>query len=110
MKVNPKRMSWVAPTTNTDGTEINYDLEYEVGLLDENGDPQSLMVVAAQLREETSEYQAPIADLQLEPGEHEITMRTFAKEDPDRVSQWSNPVGFVISREIPEVPLDLQVS
>jgi hypothetical protein len=105
MKVNPKTISWSAPTTNTDGTEIAYALEYEVGRVSDAGiDP--IMVVASQLQE-GGQYNAPITDISLDYGEHTLVLRTFAKDDPERKSDWSESVTFALSAEIPNAPLDL---
>lgn len=108
MKINPKTMSWEAPTTNVDGTPITYALEYEVGL-DQNGVLAPIVTIPGQLKEGDS-YTAPIADLPLEYGEHTIAMRSFAKDDPGRMSAWSEPVSFVLSEEIPNAPLDFRVT
>ncbi|GGE75794.1 hypothetical protein GCM10011533_30170 [Streptosporangium jomthongense] len=108
MKVNPETMSWTAPTTNVDGTEITYALEYEVGL-DQKGIFSPIVTIPGQLQPD-NRYTAPIADLPLEYGEHTIALRSFAKEAPDRVSEWSEPVTFVLSAEIPRAPLDLRVT
>lgn len=108
IKVNPTKLTWQAPTTNVDGTPINYAIEYEVGIV--TGDTiDVLMVVPAQLQTDTG-YEAPISELGLDYGVYEIVLRTFAKDDPERVSAWSNPADFAISREIPNAPLDLRVA
>ena len=108
MKVNPTKLSWKAPTTNVDGTPITYALEYEVGVVQTDGSISPLMVVPSQLQTDVG-YEAPIADLQLDYGTYEIALRTFAKDNPQRVSDWSNPVEFAISQEIPSAPLELRV-
>lgn len=107
MKINPETLSWTAPTTNVDGTEITYVLEYEVGL-SENDMFVPIVTIPGQLAD-NDRYTAPIADLPLEYGEHTIALRSFAKEDPDRKSVWSAPVSFVLSEEIPNAPLDFRV-
>jgi hypothetical protein len=110
MIVNPKTLGWTAPKTNTDGTEINYALEYEVGIDTDllPGGYEPLMTVPGQLQD-GDRYEAPVEDLGLEPGEHVVALRTFAKDDPARKSEWSEPVMFAISEEIPNAPLDLRV-
>lgn len=108
MKVNPTMLSWKAPTTNVDGTPITYALEYEVGIV-ADGTITPLMVVPAQLQTGT-DYEAPIGGLGLDYGTYEIVLRTFAKEDPERVSDWSNSVEFAISEQIPNPPLELRVA
>lgn len=109
MKVNPTILSWKGPTTNVDGTPITYALEYEVGLVGSDGAITPLMVVPAQLQTNT-DYEAPIGGLGLDYGVYEIVLRTFAKEAPERVSDWSNPVEFAISEQIPNAPLELRVA
>ena len=109
MKVNPTILSWKAPTTNVDGTPIDYALEYEVGLVGADGSIAPLMVVASQLQTGDT-YEAPIADLGLEVGQtYAIAMRTFAKEQPSRKSTWSAQVEFAISNRIPMPPLSVAV-
>jgi hypothetical protein len=105
MKVNPKVIAWSAPTTNTDGTQIAYALEYEVGQVLVGG-IVPIMVVASQLQE-GGKYNAPITDISLDYGEHTLVLRTFAKDDPERKSDWSASVTFALSAEIPSAPLDL---
>lgn len=110
MKINPKTMSWTAPTTNVDGTPITYELEYEVGLLTaDQGDYEPIVTIPGTLRTD-ERYEAPIADLELLAGEHVMALRSFAKDDPEWMSEWSEPVTFAISDEIPNAPLDLRVT
>lgn len=109
MKLNPTTMSWNAPTTNIDGTPIDYELEYEVGLhTGEQGGYEPLLTIPGQLREGET-YEAPISDLMLEHGENTIAIRSFAKQDPDRISEWSEPVTFRL-QPVPSAPLELRVT
>jgi hypothetical protein len=109
MKVNPKQLIWQAPTTNVDGTPIDYVLNYEVGL-SVDGKMEPLMVVPGQLQE-GGDYNAPIADLGLTSGKaYSIALRSFAKEQPSRKSLYSDPVKFAISDRIPSPPLPFAVS
>lgn len=109
MKLNPTTMSWEAPITNVDGTPIDYMLEYEVGLAGENapGDYDPIATIPGQLRNGET-YEAPISDLELTEGEHTIALRTFAKDTPERISEWSDPVSFMIM-PAPKPPLALRV-
>jgi len=110
MKVNPTQMTWQAPTTNTDGTPIDYFLNYEIGLEDANGQLQPLMVIPGQLQD-GGQYTAPIADLGLAAGSvYRIALRTFAKDQPARKSVYSALVDFAISDRIPNPPLGFAVS
>lgn len=110
MKTNPTTMSWNAPTTNIDGTEINYELEYEVGLENSEGSLEPLLTMPSQLSEDGA-YEAPLELLGLDYGEHTVAMRTFEKDNPSRVSAWSNTVTYrTESTENPEAPLNFSVS
>lgn len=109
MKVNPSVISWNAPTTNTDGTEIQYEVNYLVGIGTSADTIEPMMTLPAQLQED-GRFEAPIELLALENGEHFLALKAFAKEDPERVSEWSAPVQFAISEEIPDAPFGLQVS
>jgi hypothetical protein len=109
VKVNPKDLSWVAPTTNTDGTPIQYELSYELGIQDAAGLIQPNVTIVGSLRED-DKYVAPIADMGFESGSHTIALRSLAANDPLRVSDWSSTVQFFISDEIPSAPLDVAVS
>lgn len=108
MKINPKKLSWEAPTTNVDGTPIDYEVDYELGI-EVNGVINPFLVVPAQLNE-LGGYEAPIADMGFDYGEHVVALRTFAKNDPTRKSVWSNTVNFIMSRRIPKAPTSLSVA
>ena len=110
MRVNPNKISWHAPTENTDGTPIEYALEYELGVK-KDGEITAHTVVPAQLRDEDTpdEYEAPIEDMGFEVGEHVIALRAFAKDDPERMSDWSETLKFAISDEVPRAPFGLEL-
>lgn len=111
MTLNPNKLSWTAPTENEDGSPIDYELEYEVGLLKDNGtdhDFDPVATIPGQLRE-GDRYEAPIADMGLGAGDHLLALRSFAKGDPDRKSEWSESVAFRIAK-VPAAPLDLRVA
>lgn len=107
MKLNPTTLSWKAPTTNLDGTPIDYELEYEVGA-DDGKAYVPLMTIPGQLRQNEN-YEAPISDLLLDYGEHTIALRSFDKSMPDRMSEWSEPVTFTLAT-VPSRPLELRVT
>lgn len=107
--INPTNLTWRAPTTNTDGTPIQYELSYELGVVGPQGDIQPYVTVVGSLRE-TDDYVAPISDMQFSAGEHQVVLRALAENDPQRASEWSQPVTFIISDEIPNAPLDVAVS
>ena len=109
--LNPSKIVWQEPQQTAAGDPIPGDrsLEYEVGIAqDPEGEPEPLMVVAAQLREGT-EYEAPIADLALGDGEHSIALRSFYKTEPALKSEWSDTVTFEINGSVPAAPLGLSV-
>lgn len=108
MKINPKKLSWQAPTTNADGTPIDYELDYELGIQADGAITPSL-VVPAQIND-GGQYEAPIADMGFDYGEHVVALRSFAKSEPARKSAWSNTVNFTLSRRIPGAPKNLAVA
>lgn len=109
MKTNPETMSWTAPTTNVDGTEIDYELEYEVGVYTEDAqDFEPVVTMPGQLQID-GRYTAPIAMLSLVEGEQTIALRSFAKDQPELKSEWSQSVTFVVAA-VPSAPLELRVT
>lgn len=108
MKINPKKLSWAAPTTNQDGTPIDYELDYELGI-EIDGVITPALIIPAQLNE-TGTYEAPIANMGFDFGEHVVALRSFAKLDPNRRSTWSNTVPFTLSRRIPNAPTNVAVA
>jgi hypothetical protein len=108
-KVNPSKIVWDKPQNNVDGTPIDYPLEYEVGLMDENGEIQPKMTVVGSLQKDNT-YEAPIKDMGLEAGEHEMALRSFEKDNHLRKSVWSDTVNFTITKVLPEAPKNLAVS
>ncbi|MGK0524549.1 MAG: hypothetical protein ACI92N_002188 [Pseudomonadales bacterium] len=110
MKINPTTLSWEAPSTDAAGEAIDYELEYEVGITSERTEDYfaPLVTIPGQLREGKT-YEAPISDLLLDYGTHTIALRSFAKEMPDLMSEWSEPVSFRLVA-VPSAPLDLRVT
>lgn len=108
-KVNPTKLTWTAPTTNTDGTPIQYEVDYELGVVGEDGGITPKLVVVGELRD-SDDYVAQISEMGFEKGTHKVALRALAADDPERASEWSAPVSFTISDEIPNPPLDLAVS
>lgn len=108
MKFNPEKLVWKAPTTNVDGTPIDYELDYELGVAGTDGTFAPVLVVPAQLQGD-GYYNAPIAEMPFEKGGvYTVAMRSFAKDDRTRMSAWSNPVEFAISDRVPSAPLELR--
>lgn len=105
--INPKTLSWTAPTTNVDGSPITGTLEYEVGVkAGTTFEPTA--VIPGQLQPD-ERYQAPIGELALPKGDHTIALRTFTKEQPGVKSDWSESVTFSIAG-VPMPPLELRVA
>jgi len=106
---NPTVFRWRAPTTNEDGTPIDYDLNYELGEQDDLGAfaPKASIVGSLQVDDV---YEAPVGDMLWEAGEHTVALRAVNSEDTDKVSDWSNPVTFIWSDRIPNAPLEFSVA
>lgn len=109
MLTNPSTLSWQAPLTNVDGSKITEELDYELGIADENNDIAAVVTIPQQLQVEDGKYEAPIADMDLGPGEHTVALRAFVKSSPELKSEWSETVSFKLAG-VPEAPFDLQVS
>lgn len=110
MIVNPKTLSWTAPTENVDGSPIDYDLNYEVGLVDiDTGDIVPIMTLPGSLNPD-GRYEAPIDELMLNPGDYTLALRAYEKGNESRESAWSDSrVNFALMT-VPTAPLDLKVS
>ena len=100
-------ISWIAPESNVDGTPIDYDIQYEVGVK-VNGAFEPKTTLSAQAKD--GRYEASLDGLGLGYGEHTIALRTFAKDDPARKSEWSDPVNFTISNQTPNPPMDVRIT
>lgn len=113
-KVNPKEFSWEAPTERVDGQPIEYDLNYEVGVVQPDSSGGTTVVpkytVVGSLREADGKYVAPIEDMSFDYGSHTVTLRAFSTENPDLKSEWSNTTDFLIENANPSAPLALAVS
>ena len=108
MKINPERFRWKAPENNQDGTPIDYELDYELGLMNEDGEIVPFVVIPEKLQD-NEYYTAEIEQFDLDAGQFEFAIRSFAANDRDRKSQWSETVEFAISDRIPSLPLEFSV-
>lgn len=87
-----KDLRWIAPTENTDGTPIDYDLAYNL-----YADGQPIASFPGTLNPE-GQYTFPLADVgaMQDPGDYNLTLTAFDTALPDRESEPSN--GIVIRR------------
>lgn len=115
MLTNPKTLSWIAPQKNSDGSPIDYELAYEVGLVVSTTEVTPLATFPGRFAETTADgdrYTASIADLNLDSGqEYTLVMRTLSTDTPQRMSVWSDEsVSFFLSDRIPAPPFSLELS
>lgn len=115
-QVNPKNLSWIAPTTNTDGSPITNPLDYELGVRRaEDAAPQAYMSVVGSLQE-GGDYNAPLDKTGLQTGVPLfLSLRAINRMDPsnpmdDLTSAWSNEVEILLSNGIPEAPTNFTVA
>lgn len=80
------KLSWLAPTKNTDGTDIDYELSYELHV---SGEP--VMVLPGSLNPDGA-YEFPLSDVSAlsDPGEYSLTLTAFEVGKPERESTQSN--------------------
>lgn len=111
MKINPTKLTWQAPTTNQDGSPIDYELDYEIGFISDGvADPVPYFVVPSSLQPVEGTYELMLDELGLGQGTYMLVMRANHRENLKRVSQWSSPVAFEFTTEIPSAPLNVAVS
>lgn len=109
MIVNPSTISWQAPDTDEAGEPIDYELDYELGVVDsDTGVVTPLMTLPYALTND-GRFEAPLADTSLGSGEHVVALRSVRRDLPELKSVWSDPVRF-LNAERPNPPLVLKVS
>ena len=95
-------ISWTAPTQNTDGTDIDYELNYVLYI---NG--QATMTV------QVTEYQLAAIPALSKPGTYTIAVSAFPRHvdlatNPDVESDLSNTISIVVEQaKRPKAPTDL---
>lgn len=102
---NKTKFTWQAPTENTDGTAIDYPLDYELGVaVDTIYQPVS--VFPGTLNPDGT-YEALIANFAAFDafGTYEVVLRAINRNNPTAISDWSAPLVFTLSAEIPTAPL-----
>lgn len=105
-----KNLSWVGPTTYTDGSPFG-QADFAGFELAVNG--QGAVAVPVSFNP-TNQYVFDIeglASIQAEPGAvrtYTVALRTVAKNG--QVSAWSAPVSFTLDLRVPNPPVELQVS
>jgi len=92
--LTPQTLVWTAPTENTDGSPIDYVLNYTLGITpDGTGEPEEVASFPGTLSE-NGKYTAPLSDMgSWEAGQKvSLYLRAFAADNPPRKSPWSDPV------------------
>lgn len=107
MAVNPQTLTWQAPTENVDGTPIDYELVYDLGVT-QGGLWEVIAQFPGTLNPDGT-YSAPLADFAFEDGEHTIGLRSVRADLPSLVSEWSNTVTFEVENDTPNPPAALAV-
>lgn len=99
-RLNPDLITWRAPTTNVDGTPIDYELAYELEL-----DGEAVATFPGRLNAEGI-YEQSTADLfpDVQYAAYRVTLRAFRVDQPTLKSAPSNAVEYVFDRRVPNAP------
>jgi len=104
MALNPEKLSWTAPDTNTDGTPIDYALSYNMyvdGTINSSF-PGSL--------NPDGRYEIPFADTAIgNEGTFNITLTAFNQTFPEAESDPSAPLEVTFA-PVPLAPTDLAIA
>lgn len=103
--INPEKLSWSAPTKNTDGSDITEPLSYTLGVSDDGGEFVETLSFPGSLNPDGS-YSVAFSELALEPGAHSIALRAFYVDQPEAKSGWSGALDIVL-HAVPEAPFGL---
>lgn len=101
---NPTKLSWRAPTENTDGSPFTVEqyAGFELAL-----NEASAVSVPADW-ETDGTYELPLADFVTQSGTYSLRMRTVAKNG--NLSEWSAAVNFELDFRVPGAPTGVSVS
>jgi hypothetical protein len=100
-------LRWNAPTTNVDGTPIDYPLDYELGSRPAGDvqEPTPLFSVVGTLQGDGS-YLAPLTQMAWDTnGQYELFLRAINRDDPAAISGWNDPILLTVSSSIPNPPV-----
>lgn len=111
MNLNPKKISWNAPTQDEAGNPITLELAYTLGTQGFVGDVTPLASFPGSLNPD-GRYEAVLADLvDTTPGQtYEFVMASFYTENPELQSAWSDPPVNATFVAAPNSPTGLQVA
>ena len=108
--INPKKLSWKAPTENTDGTPIAGALSYTLGVMTDTGVFSDVASFPGSLNPDGT-YEALFADMPaFGTGTVELALKAFYVEQPELVSDWSSSITASFGVVNPNAPFGLAVS
>jgi hypothetical protein len=108
--INPSRLSWQAPTENEDGTPIDYELVYHLGVEDPlDGSFEVVAEFPGDLNPDGT-YQTDLSQFSFGDGQHTIALRAVRADLPTLVSAWSNAITFEVENDTPNPPMNLALS
>ena len=105
MPLSRDRLEWQAPTENIDGTAIDYDLDYELGLTTTAGGPLVATTTFPGTLNPDGTYYADLTSMVFPIGDLELGLRVINRDDPTRVSDWSNRLPLVVTGAPPRPPV-----
>jgi len=104
-KINPQDISWLAPTTNMDGSAIVEPLSYRLAV-----DGVDFLDFPGTLNPD-GRYSESTASMGLETGVPlSITLKAFYVSSPSLISDPSAPLEIILGVAKPNPPLDLRAS
>ena len=105
--INPKNLSWTAPTENIDGTPIDYELAYDMGIGPVGGPYEVRSTFPGTLNPDGM-YEADLPALNLEDGvEFGLVLRAFNVDLPEAPSAWTDEVEVLFTGKLPNAPAGL---
>ena len=100
MRYSREELHWQAPTENTDGTPIDYELDYELGV-----DEVPTVTMVGSLQEDGT-FRAPLNLMSFEVGTYALQLRAINRDQPEFISGWSNSIPLeVLADPVPAAPV-----
>ena len=109
MSINPEKLSWTAPTTNVDGTPIDYELAYDLGIGPVGGPYEVRSTFPGTLNPDGM-YEADLPALNLdEDVTYALVLRALNVNLPEAPSEWTGEVEIMFTGKLPNAPTGLLV-
>lgn len=100
-KINPKSLSWSAPTEDTQGNPITEPLNYTLGV-----DGAETVSFPGTLNAD-GKYSVAFSDFEITDGAHTLALKAFYTSNPELASGWSNSAYVLLGVGAPKAPFGL---